>query len=225
MKIRKTILALIAGLAATTIDAVPVLGATLYPEDARGIRIIPSSEFGDSPFLVDFLTIKKSINPRSFFLEDRTVIEFDLSQLSGPISSANLLTPLWNLDGGGDVGILDVYNFVGNGTISADDFFAGTLLTSFPLNGSETADIDITTTVQRAVNGKERFLGFRLSTNTPDRYLLGSIASLPLPTIVSQPVPEPSSVLGILGFSLLLTSSVLKHQQQKHRRATYTANG
>jgi hypothetical protein len=111
--------------------------------------------------------------------EDRTVLEFDISELGG-IEQAILVLPLRNLNSGGPIGIIDVFTHSGDGTITADEFFAGTLFTSFANNGDGTASVDVTEAVQAS---ESNFLGFRLSTTTSDRYDLGSLAGLPEPTL------------------------------------------
>jgi hypothetical protein len=85
-----------------------------------------------------------------------------------------------SIDPGGPPGIIDVFTYSGDGMITADEFFAGTLFTSFSNNGSGTVSVDVTEAVRAS---ESNFLGFRLSTTTSDRYDLGSIAGLPEPTL------------------------------------------
>ena len=69
----------------------------IQPTDARGIRQFP----GHDPFLLNFLSIQHGA-------EDRTVLEFDLSALAGPVSSAVLDVPLRNLDPGRN-GVINLF--------------------------------------------------------------------------------------------------------------------
>jgi hypothetical protein len=154
----------------TTLTVQPDL-VVISPTAAAGIRLIFTGDPKD-PFLLSFLSIMA-------ITEDRTVLEFDISELGG-IEQAILVLPLRNLDSGGPIGIIDVFTYSGDGTITADEFFAGTLFTSFANNGDGTASVDVTEAVQAS---ESNFLGFRLSTTTSDRYDLGSLAGLPEPTL------------------------------------------
>jgi hypothetical protein len=97
-----------------------------------------------------------------------------------------------NIDDGGSEGIIDVFTYSGDGTITADEFFAGTLFTRFVNNGDGTVSVDVTAAAQASVSAGDNFLGFRLSTTTGDRYFLGSIVGLPDPTlrITGPPIIE-----------------------------------
>jgi hypothetical protein len=154
----------------TTLTVQPDHGV-ISPTAAAGIRLIFTMDPPD-PFLLSFLAIKA-------ITEDRTVLEFDISEL-GAIEQAILDLPLSNIDPCGPPGIIDVFTYSGDGMITADEFFAGTLFTSFSNNGSGTVSVDVTEAVRAS---ESNFLGFRLSTTTSDRYDLGSIAGLPEPTL------------------------------------------
>jgi len=83
----------------------------IQPTDARGIRQFP----GHDPFLLNFLSIQHGA-------EDRTVLEFDLSGLAGPVSSAVLDVPLRNLDPGRN-GVIDLFTFPGSCIVTPDLFW------------------------------------------------------------------------------------------------------
>jgi hypothetical protein len=157
-------------------------GTVLTPVDARGIRQFP----GAQPILLNFLAINRSI-------EDRTVLQFDLGGLSVPAGPSTLDLSLQNIDPGGPMGVIDVYTFVGTGTVTPDQFGAGTLLTSFSNNQSGLVHVDVTAAVQYAADGGQRSLGFRLSTESTDRYFLGPPFTAAGPTLTI--VPEPSGLV------------------------------
>jgi hypothetical protein len=163
------------------------------PTDARGIRQFP----GHDPFLLNFLSIQHGA-------EDRTVLEFDLSGLAGPVSSVFLDIPLRNLDPGRN-GVIDLFTFAGSGIVTPDLFGAGTFFRSFVNNQTGVEHLDVTAAVLAAQEAGDHFLGFRLSTTTDTRWLLGQIAGLPKPTLNAEVVPEPSTLVlwGIGGLGLL----------------------
>ena len=152
----------------------------IQPTDARGIRQFP----GHDPFLLNFLSIQHGA-------EDRTVLEFDLSGLAGPVSSAVLDVPLRNLDPGRN-GVIDLFTFPGSGIVTPDLFGAGTFFRNFVNNQTGVEHIDVTAAVLAAQEAGDHFLGFRLSTTTDTRWLLGQIAGLP-----KCPVCRSSSVWSI----------------------------
>jgi hypothetical protein len=164
----------------------------IQPTDARGIRQFP----GHDPFLLDFLSIQHGA-------EDRTVLEFDLRGLAGPVSSAVLDIPLRNLDPGRS-GVIDLFTFPGSGIVTPDLFGAGTFFRNFVNNQTGVEHIDVTAAVLAAQEAGDHFLGIRLSTTTDTRWLLGQIAGLPNPTLNAEVIPEPSTLVlwGIGGLGL-----------------------
>lgn len=156
--------------------------------DARGIRL-----FEGDTYLLDFLKVHDG-----FTIEDRTVIEFDVSRLSGVILQATLLLGIDNFDPGGSIGIIDVFTYVGDGVVTADEFYAGAWYASISFNGDrEIVPVDVASFVQCIIDTGEQFAGFRLSTETSDRYLLGEIVAMPEPVLTV--IPEPG-VLALLTF-------------------------
>jgi hypothetical protein len=167
----------------------------ITPTDARGIRQLP----GQSPFLLDFLSINRSV-------EDRTVLQFDLRPLAGPVGTATLDLDLLNLDPGLP-GVIDVYAFAGTGTVTPDQFSAGTLITSFASSASGLEHVDVTAAVLAAQDSRQQFLGFRLSTTSESRWLLGPEFGRAEPTLSATIIPEPTALallgvgaLGLLGY-------------------------
>jgi hypothetical protein len=162
------------------------------PTDAQGIRQLP----GQSPALLTFLSINRSV-------EDRTVLEFDLRGLSPGVVSAVLNLELRNL--GPTPGAIDVFTFAGTGTVTPDLFNAGSFFTSFATDpvGLDTVAVDVTAAVEAAVAAGDAVLGFRLSTATSDRYLLGPPYTPAGPTLNVSAVPEPAA-LALVGIGALV---------------------
>jgi hypothetical protein len=102
-----------------------------------------------------------------------------------------------------------VFTFAGTGTVTPDLFNAGTLFTSFATDqvGLDTVAVDVTAAVDVAIAAGDAFLGFRLSTATSDRYLLGPPYTPAGPTLDVSAVPAPPALvllglgtLGVLGY-------------------------
>jgi len=88
---------------------------------------------GERPFLLNSLLIKKGT-------EDKSVLEFDVSGVSQTVPLVTLDIWFDNIDPEPPVGIIDVFTFVGDGVITAGEFYAGgsTPFTSFVAeNGPE----------------------------------------------------------------------------------------
>ena len=82
------------------------------------------------------------------------------------------------------------------------DWCAGTVFTSFPNSMSGLEHVDVTAAVLAAQGAGEAFLGFRLSTATDSRYLLGPPFTGSGPTMTAEIIPEPST-LALLGLGTL----------------------
>ena len=195
-------------------DGQAMAAEMINPADARGIRRSPPAP----PLMLNFLAIKNDS-----LLEDRTVIEFDVSTLSGTVPMTTLDLHLRELDEGGPVGIIDVFTFFGDGVIAPDDFFAGTFFTSFPANEHlQLVHVDVTAAAQASVDAGQEFIGFRLSTITEDRYDFGPTfpGGIP-PTLTVTTVAEPASltVLSIATLALLLLPAVSANTRKSAQAA------
>jgi hypothetical protein len=62
--------------------------------------------------------------------------------------------------------------------------------------------VDVTAAVLAAQGAGEAFLGFRLSTTTDSRYLLGPPFTGSGPTMTAEIIPEPST-LALFGFGVV----------------------
>jgi hypothetical protein len=147
---------------------------------------------------------------------DRTLLEFDISGIN--IDSVITLD-IWydNLDKDLPDGIIDVFTYTGDGVVTGDDFYAGTLYNSFTAIENNVynidlgyefyeypcgyASIDITPIVLAAINSGDEYLGIRLSTETSDRFNLGKGSLLPNPFLTV--IPEPATIL-IIGIGSLI---------------------
>ena len=164
--------------------------AVIKAADITGLR---SSNNGGSVILLNFAAVNASN-------EDRTVVHFELSTLSGVVPRATLNIPVANLDPGGQDGNFDVYSFFGDGVVSTDEWDSGVLFQSFSglQDVRETLLVDISRLVQASVNRNIPFLSFNFR-GSVDRYFLGDSIGLPDTSItvgeVQTPVPAPSSAL------------------------------
>jgi hypothetical protein len=160
--------------AALAAAAGAALGQDIPAADARGIRIIGTQ----GPLLLTFLAIKRTSTP----LDDRTVAEFPLASVPAG-ASCSLVLGLSDLDPGPPPGTIDVYWYVGDGVVTEQEFFAGSLTTSFQYDGVGVVSVDVSAAVAQAIAQNANFVGFRLSTVTADRYFLGSIVGQPEPVL------------------------------------------
>ena len=151
---------------------------TLLPTHETGLR---SFNDGVDVILLTFDDVKK-------FTEDRTVAHFDLRGLSGVVPNATLNIPIDSIGDGFGLfggGTLELYAFAGDGTVSVDEWDAGTLFTAVtvPL-GQSIHSVDITNLVQAAVKRGDPFLSFSFRASGPDRYGLSEAVGLPEPSIL-----------------------------------------
>ncbi|WP_147262829.1 hypothetical protein [Roseiarcus fermentans] len=172
-------------------------GAELDAADAAGIRKFE----GGHPFLLGFLGVMGAIGN----LEDRTVLEFDVGALPPAARRPiELILPVSNIDQpGGPPGWINVFTFIGGGVVHSSDFFAGDPFATISSGDGavETLNLDVTTAVQDTIANGGRFLAFRLSTTSEDRYFLGREFGLPDPTL-SFSVPERSTwAMMLAGFA------------------------
>jgi len=158
--------------------------------------------------IVDFLSVAYIEEPGEYLWDDRTILEFNISGLTETIPFASLDFGLDNFDPDPPDGIIDVYNFTGDGIVALDDFDAGgdVPFTSFiGLDGD--ISIDVTLLLQDAMTSGDQFLSFRLSTITNDRYMMGSIVGQPMPVLTVVPEPTTIFLLGLGSLALRIRMS------------------
>jgi hypothetical protein len=188
------------GLAISIVQAMPV---TIAAADAKGIRFID-----DTYYVVNYLSVRIDYQDETrtqLNYEDRSLIEFDISGLSGTISNCTLdLSYGKFFDGVHHVppseSIIDVFAYVGDGTVNASDFFAGGTSPFISFigevdyeRGYTYTQIEVTSIIQAAVSAGEMYIGFRLSTQTDAVFSFGSMIAVPNPVLTV--IPEPASVL------------------------------
>ena len=99
-------------------------------------------------------------------LNDRGIIEFQISNVSDPVAQATLKLSVYGSHGPYPFTI-DVFAYPADGVLSFDDWDRGTLLTSFEYTGAATVTLDVTAPLQALVSSGARFAGFNLRFSVP----------------------------------------------------------
>lgn len=94
-------------------------------------------------------------------LEDRPIIEFDLSTVTAPVGGAILTMPVAVQRGPYPFSV-QVYGYSGDGVLGLGDFRAGTLLTTVEYPGSGSLTVDVTTFIEQLRIDRAGFAGFEL---------------------------------------------------------------
>ena len=123
---------------------------------------------------------------------------------------ATLNLGMTNIDPGDPAGTLDVFAFAGDGSVSEDEWDAGSVIHSFSgiEGGRSTQTVEISDLLASAVANGDAYLSFNLRTVDTDRYSLndtidGVTRSISDPTFIDV-VPEPSMLPSfILGAGIL----------------------
>jgi len=194
----------ISGMAITSYSAhAVVIASTVYgslvdalPQDGIADQLVP--------------TFIQVFNDPAAARQSRGIIEFDISSLSSPISSATLNLSQANSDLT-NVQTFSVYGFTGDGSIGSSDYGLGSFLTSFDHQNEATEIIDITTFInsQILLNDANHFAGIQITVDiTPsnesvlfaNRFLphLNPTLSVEAATI-AEPAPLALLGLGIAG--------------------------
>jgi hypothetical protein len=98
--------------------------------------------------------------------EDRGIIEFDISSLSGPISAAKLKLSVFASNGPYPFTI-DAFAYQGDGVLAADDWDRGSLFTAFEYIGEPAVTLDVTVPLQDLISAGATFAGFNFRFSVP----------------------------------------------------------
>ena len=127
------------------VDAIIRDGGPFGPKDGIGDVVLDGS-------------VVQTLHVPAF--EDRGIIEFDLSGLSQPILSVELVLPVFSSNPFPFT--IDVFGYAGDGVVTLSDWDQGSLLTSFLYSGEQTVTLDVTSFIQSAVAAGDAFAGFNL---------------------------------------------------------------
>jgi hypothetical protein len=123
--------------------------------------------------------------------EDRGIIEFDISNLSGPVSNAKLKLSVFASMGPFPFAI-GAFTYPGDGVLLVDDWDRGTLFTTFQYAGETTVTLDVTSVLQPLVASGVAFAGFNF------RFLVPSSISLNGPFVAFNSIEiGPAAVLEV----------------------------
>ena len=98
--------------------------------------------------------------------ETRGIIEFNISSLTQPVTSAQLLLNVFDATGPFPFTI-NVYTYAGDGAVTLSDWDAGTLFTSFQYSGQSTVELDVTSVIQSLASSDQTFAAFNLRFAVP----------------------------------------------------------
>lgn len=175
-------------------------------------------ESGDG-FFTNFVTVSNFTS--AFGVEDRSVIEFDMSTLGSSVNSAFLNLVLTKNDGDPIEALTyDVYSFAGDGTVglsNPSDFNAGTFANSFTITNESVGSVislDMTSQINALLANGDPYAAFNIRFNgaEPDvnrfTWLSGFNDGTNIPTLSFSAVPEPSTyaaiALSVLGIGIAL---------------------
>ena len=147
--------------------------------------------------------------------EFRGVYEFSLSSFALTAVSASLRLPVYAINSSDNSFMaipFQLYGYIGDGQVTAADYSAGTLLSSFTLSALGTLNLDVSSFVASAFSNGDQFVGFNLRPNgNPSvnnaAYYFGTPTQGPASSylaISGTIVPEPQSGLLLLSGMILL---------------------
>lgn len=211
----KQILFILAFLFAGTVSMITPAEAVVLMPDADGYLVDywrdGTIDYISETSYVDILN--QRVSP-SFSAEEQGILEFDISGLSGPVSSAFLdLDIMYSLIPSGYPATLGFYSYAGDGAISGSDHGMGTLINLYDYNGEPNIQMDVTAPLQNLVNDNENFMGFNLRMETapalgvtaPNVITFNSLEyprSALLNIVESNVVPEPGTLF-LIGAGLM----------------------
>jgi hypothetical protein len=116
----------------------------------------PTEGFGDGRDVVEQSPVQVLNAPQ---FEDRGIIEFNISNLSGPVSKATPRLSVYASSGPFPFAI-GGFAYPGAGVLSVDDWDRGSMFTSFQYAGEATVTLDVTAPLQTLVASGTAFVGF-----------------------------------------------------------------
>lgn len=143
----------------------------------------------------------------------RGIYEFDLSDHNLPAVSASLSLQVYDSRSGfgpAEAIPFRLYGYIENGQVTAMDYSAGALLSTFTISSLGTFDVDVSSFVSSALFNGNQFVGFNLRPNgNPNvnhtAYYFGTPAQGPISsTLAISPIPEPRSYNLILPGAIFL---------------------
>ena len=102
-------------------------------------------------------SVVQTLNVTQF--EDRGIIEFDISKISGPITNATLNLSVFASNGPYPLKV-GVFTYSGDGKLTLDDFNSGTLFHTFEYRGEKTIQLDVTTFLKSMVSSGAKYAAF-----------------------------------------------------------------
>ena len=110
----------------------------------------------DSALVVD-RSVVQAVNVPNF--EDRGIMEFDVRDITGPVSRAWLILRVYGSNGPYPFR-LDVFGYRGNGILEVADWGRGTRVMHLPFAGDSLLKLDVTASVRALLSGGADFVGF-----------------------------------------------------------------
>jgi hypothetical protein len=143
-----------------------VLAANLNEACVLAVISLPAVADGivrDGSIVIDGSIVQVLHVPQ---FEDRGIIEFNISNLPGPVSQAKLKLSVFASRGPFPFAI-GVFAYPGDGVLSVDDWNRGNLFTSFQYTGQPTVTLDVTAPLQALVTSSAAFAGFNFRFSVP----------------------------------------------------------
>ncbi|MDD4250280.1 MAG: beta-propeller fold lactonase family protein, partial [Methanosarcina sp.] len=156
--------------------------------------------------VVQLLDVERGDMP----FEDRGIIEFDISKISGSVTNATLNLSVFSSNGPYPFKV-DIFTYTGDGNLDLDDFNSGTHYSTFEYYGEETVQLDVTEFVENMVSSGAKYAAFNFQYVEPSAIPMNgpfvAFSSLEYPpaaklTIVSEIFNEkPIAVLPVANFT------------------------
>ena len=191
-----------------------VYGGPIPPTVDGSVRdALPSGGDGIPDNVIGNSIVQAAHSP---IFEDRGILEFDISSLSGPVPTIMLQLNRFGANGPFPFTV-DVFTYAGDGLMTLADFNAGTLFTSFDYSGEPVVILDVTLPIANLVASSESFAGFNLQFAVPSAIQTNgpfvAFNSLEFPPAAALIIPEPST----LTLTTLVLLTLLAHSHRRRR--------